>query len=277
MDKETKIITEDRNVSGFDGIIMSSICSVEFRQDENYSVRVEGPESLIKDVITEKDHSNNLIVDYRGSNQSWSKTFGSNGRVVIQNGGNSISFFGGNSRIFGGNTVVVNGKVISGEEEIINECITGEIKIYVTSPNLTYVKMSGIGDFTSEERIKTSTLRIKKSGTGNVCMSKKLKCNSLDIDASGTGNVYMKKVKASHVGVDLSGTGNVDMKLKHVENTDVNVSGCSRLDAFFDECDYVHCNASGMSNVYLDGTVRSLYHNHSGMSHISDNTTRISE
>lgn len=75
----SKKITETRPIQPYTSIQMDGVASVQFTQDKNYSLRIEGDEELVKSLITQVEDET-LIID--NESKLWRKNK-SNGNVTV--------------------------------------------------------------------------------------------------------------------------------------------------------------------------------------------------
>lgn len=97
---------------------------------------------------------------------------------------------------------VTNGKLfIRYKKEEKDNKLKG-LKFYLTSPDLSYVDIRGVGDFRCEEKLQLKDLMLKMEGVGSIDIAD-LKCKTLHVSAEGVGKVNI------HVDCDRL-VGNVD-------------------------------------------------------------------
>ena len=112
-----------------------------------------------------------------------------------------------------------------GKMGIVNIVIHDEdqAEIYVTSPDLVSVRLSGSGDFTSEKRVDTDQMDIVLRGSGDIA---------------------------------LVGSGDIDLDLWHVLSTRLSLKGSGDINADFNEgCQAVDCELRGSGDITLSGVV----------------------
>jgi hypothetical protein len=123
----------------------------------------------------------------------------------------------------------------------------GEITIYITTPEIKGLGISGSGDIIAEGGIKTKILDLAVSGSGNIKLSDlmaervkstisgsgdivlagKESAQDLSIAISGSGSLKALDYKADDVSVKVSGSGNVDIEA--VKNLYVRVAGSGNV------------------------------------------------
>ena len=103
-----------------------------------------------------------------------------------------------------------------------------DVAVYVTSPDITSIRLNGSGDFISHERIDT---------------------DNMDMDVS--------RLEAQEVSGLLIGSGDLDLGLLKVDDTSLSLKGSGDIDADFREgCGSVDCELRGSGDITLKGTVR---------------------
>lgn len=123
----------------------------------------------------------------------------------------------------------------------------GEIIIYITTPEIKGLGVSGSGDIIAEGSIKTSAIdlgisgsgniklmeltaaRVKStiSGSGDIILAGKEAAQDLSIVISGSGSLKAMDYKADDVSVKVSGSGNVDIEA--VKNLYIRVAGSGNV------------------------------------------------
>ncbi|RAJ11027.1 putative autotransporter adhesin-like protein [Chitinophaga skermanii] len=187
-----------------------------------------------------------------------------NGDVVKQNisvgSFNSIALLGSTDAIVTkGNTVSV---VVEGESNIIplleikvegGELKIGtkrgvsynthkDIKVYITTPNLEGVSLTGSGDMiVKDEFTSNSNVTVKLTGSGN--LNAKFKAPNVKAVLTGSGDLVVGG-STKNVDISISGSGDVNAKNLLSENADVQISGSGDVD----------CHASVGLNVRISGS-----------------------
>ena len=108
-----------------------------------------------------------------------------------------------------------------------------QVKIYVTSPNIKQIDLTGSGSMTVKDAVTASRLDIDITGTGNMSFTGTLSCNFLDVDITGSGNldfaINYSCVNAGNIGSNITGAGNITIAgdaEKHIKN----VTGVGNID-----------------------------------------------
>jgi len=138
-----------------------------------------------------------------------------------------------------------------------------KIEAYITSPTLSKVSISGAGNFTSTEPIKTENLSFRISGSGNIRLNNAT-CSAFETKISGSGNVNLQNLKASKAAFRISGSGNVNAKMSGVSTTEINVSGSGDIHLTGYQCGSVSGKVSGSGDINLNGDFKPVNVNTSG-------------
>jgi len=123
------------------------------------------------------------------------------------------------------------------------------IKVYITTSDLSEIKIAGSGNVYNETPIVTNELRIRISGSGNVDLQN-IDTPSLDARISGSGKVYLAGFCADQY-LQISGSGNVHAYNLMSETADINISGSGKTELMV--TDYMNVQISGSGDVYYKG------------------------
>lgn len=111
----------------------------------------------------------------------------------------------------------VNGKslLISTKDEMSGVYASfpmSDVKVYVTSPIIKDVEMSGSGTFTATSPIDATRFDIDLNGSGNVFLKGLLSCSYLDLELKGSGNIRISEAKVDKLESEVSGSGNISFE-----------------------------------------------------------------
>ena len=134
-------------------------------------------------------------------------------------------------------------------------------KVYVTSPHLNELDISGASLFTSSD-MKQAEFSIEVSGASSAKFGH-LECSKIEIDASGAYKVSAD-VKAPRANVELSGASRAEIKFVG-KDIEVENSGASRATLDLD-CEVLKGDNSGASHMTVRGYVDEVKVNTSGAS-----------
>lgn len=204
-----KIVSEMRGLKGFEEVEINGSPTVYYTQADSFSVKVKGPEDLVKNIITERE----------------------------------------------GNSLVIRNK---GKIGLINVQLRDEdeLAVYVSSPDLTSVRLNGSGDFISRQGIDTDNMEVTLRGSGDIDM-KNVICDRCHVELVGSGDIDVSRLEAKAVSVVLVGSGDVELGLQKVDSTSLALRGSGDIEADFrEDCGAVDCELRGSGDITLKGSVR---------------------
>lgn len=154
----------------------------------------------------------------------------------------------------------IKSKNKNGFVNIVNDKLP---RIYVNSPYLNELKISGASEF-SAKKMAQSNMVMKVSGASKV-NAEYIDCSSLDLHVSGASKVSTD-VKAPHAMVSLSGASKADVSFlgKAIE---VHNSGASKMTLKLD-CEELNASNSGASKCTVSGYVDKVDIKKSGASKV---------
>lgn len=205
-----RIVTQQRNVSRFDGVDIGGAMEVRLRQDATPSVRVEADENLQEYIDIHVEGGTLVVVPERGFNLRPSN----------------------------------------------------KIIVYVSSPDLKDVEVSGASRLIGETPISGNRLQVHVSGASEVNMDVKL--SELETDISGASAVQFRG-SASTVSTQASGASKVRCRDLATDETTVELSGASTAEVAANK--QLNIEASGASNVRYWGNA-SINQKSSGASNV---------
>ncbi len=130
-----------------------------------------------------------------------------------------------------------------------------ETAVYVTSPDLIHVQLSGSGDFVSDGRIDTDHASFVLRGSGDIDVADVI-CDDCEVLLVGSGDFDMKRLDAKKVAVSLIGSGDIEMNLWNVTSTSLALKGSGDIETVFKEgCRHVDCELQGSGDIKLAGAV----------------------
>ena len=158
------------------------------------------------------------------------------------------------------------------ELEIYNDhCIKDHapIIIHITSPNITAIKMSGVGDIITSGKIYTNQMDLSISGSGNIQSQDTIFATSMSDAISGSGSIKLLAVSTS-MNSTISGSGDISMSGSSdshslnisgsgsfkgygfiTNSTNVTISGSGDAELFVNSV--LDVTISGSGNVYYKG------------------------
>lgn len=126
--------------------------------------------------------------------------------------------------------------------------------IYVTSPDLIGVTLTGSGDFKCPNKLDTDNLEIFLKGSGDVDFTDII-CDNLHALLQGSGDIDLKKVEAINTNYELKGSGDIDVKQQRVHRTDINLYGSGDVKVVCTKCQLVNAKLTGSGDIDVYGDV----------------------
>jgi hypothetical protein len=124
----------------------------------------------------------------------------------------------------------------------------GEITIYITTPEINGLGISGSGDIIAEDEIKTKILDLGVSGSGNIKLME-LSAERVKAAISGSGDIVLAgKSPAQDLSVAISGSGNLKGMDYSAEDVSVKIAGSGNVDIEAKRNLYVRLAGSGNVN-----------------------------
>ncbi len=176
--------------------------------------------------------------------------FGVDGEVILKQGPVQEVTIEGQRNILD----VLETKVRNGKLEINFDHMQvrryRDIKVYITVPEVTYLKVSGSGRITGEEDFSVSDLQIRVSGSGDINFSA-VGATNIDSEISGSGDLYLTGDCLKHNST-ISGSGKIKAYDLLTEDTSIRISGSG--DAEIAVSDYLKATVSGSGKVRYKGS-----------------------
>lgn len=121
----------------------------------------------------------------------------------------------------------------------------GEITIYITTPEINGLGVSGSGDIIAENDFKTKILDLGVSGSGNIRLSE-LSAERVKAAISGSGDIVLVgKAAAQDLSVAISGSGNFKGFDFSADDVSVKIAGSGNVDIEANKNLYVRLAGSG--------------------------------
>lgn len=123
-----------------------------------------------------------------------------------------------------------------------------DVKIFVTSPSIKEIDLTGSGNLTTKGEIKASRLDVGLTGAGNMNFEGVLSCNYLDVDLTGSGNMKFSNVTADKMVTDVTGSGNVDYSSIAAGRVESDITGVGNIKISGKTSEHIK-NVTGLGNV----------------------------
>ena len=170
----------------------------------------------------------------------------------------------------------VDGKTLTirnrGKISLVNISFSDDdaLTVYVTSPDLTAIRLNGSGDFESDSRIDTDRLDIVLRGSGDIDI-KDVICDRCEVELIGSGDINVTNMEAIETSASLVGSGDLNLGLMRVKDTWLSLKGSGDIEADFrEDCGSLECELRGSGDITVKGSVRQFdsHKNGSGDIHI---------
>jgi hypothetical protein len=124
-----------------------------------------------------------------------------------------------------------------------------DIKVYITVPQISFLKVSGSGKITGNTDFEVDDLSLVISGSGDIDFGA-LNANRIDSDISGSGNLYLNGNCAEHLAT-ISGSGRIRAYDMASVKANIRISGSGNAE--LSVADYLKAKVSGSGKVRYKG------------------------
>lgn len=112
----------------------------------------------------------------------------------------------------------------------VNIHSTHPVKIYVTTPEINAIKVSGSGNITCNNKFSSdNNIAFSITGSGNI--NANVNSPAINASISGSGNMYIKG-ETRNADIHITGSGNYDSPDLKAENASVSISGSGDASLF---------------------------------------------
>ncbi|MBO0356857.1 DUF2807 domain-containing protein [Hymenobacter sp. BT186] len=125
------------------------------------------------------------------------------------------------------------------------------VKVYITTPQLAGIEVSGASDVKGETPISADDFRIQASGASDVTLT--LNAKSLTTNASGASDIRLDG-RVERQQVDISGSS--DYRASDLRSRKASVQASGASDAYVYVDDELQARSSGASDVHNKGRAR---------------------
>jgi hypothetical protein len=123
------------------------------------------------------------------------------------------------------------------------------IKVYVTTPEITDLNVSGSGNIKSNPKFSTdNNTSFSISGSGDITVA--INAPKVETHISGSGNLHISG-ETKDVEIHISGSGNYDGGNLKAENADVSIAGSGDANLFADN--RLKASVAGSGNIKYRG------------------------
>ena len=193
-------VSENRNVSNFSKIKVSTSIYLVFTQDANYAVKVEADDAeKLKDIVTNvSGNTLEVYVDSKNFNKKDKKRFTHKILRVWVSAPSVDSFQASSSS----SVSLKNGINVNAAE--IKVSSSAELKGNITADNIS-IKVSSSGDVKSA--VSSKKVNVDVSSSGDVILSGT--AENITVSASSSGDVEAKELTVKKASVEASSSADV--------------------------------------------------------------------
>lgn len=123
------------------------------------------------------------------------------------------------------------------------------LRIFITTPNLTFIGNNGSGKISSDNILRTDNLEIKNNGSGDIQLS--VEADIINARNVGSGTLELEGVAAT-LDVDIRGSGDLESFDLLVRDAQVAIDGSG--DAQVNIQDFLEIMIDGSGDVYYKGS-----------------------
>lgn len=124
------------------------------------------------------------------------------------------------------------------------------VEIYITSPEVRNLRISGSGNIIAKSSIKTNDANYAISGSGNIFVDE-LSAETLECHISGSGDMNLKGEVTDEFEIHISGSGDVDAAYLKAEDVTVRVSGSGDCKVYATK--NLNARVAGSGDIYYRG------------------------
>ncbi len=105
-----------------------------------------------------------------------------------------------------------------------------KLNVYVETPSVSSIELSGSGNMTLESAFNADDLDIKVSGSGNIKTADGLTAKKINVEIGGSGDIKMGTTTATELKATVLGSGNFDINGTG-DKAEFQVTGSGDIDA----------------------------------------------
>lgn len=166
-----------------------------------------------------------------------------------------------------------------GKVGMVNVGFIGDrhLSVFVTSPDLVGVCVSGSGDLISRSKVDTDVMDIQLRGSGDIEISD-LICDRCNVELVGSGDLDIDHLDTREVTATLVGSGDIDINQANVVNTRLWLRGSGDIEVnFLGGCSSVDAELLGSGDITLKGQVKNVSKQKRGSGDIDTSKLRVVE
>ena len=119
-----------------------------------------------------------------------------------------------------------------------------KLTVYVVTPNIENIHLTGSGDLTALNDIKSDNLQVALRGSGGIKL-KNIECTTLDAHVQGSGNISMDGGNAQSASYAVTGSGDIGAENIKARSVNVKTTGSGNISCYAIESIDAKCTGSG--------------------------------
>jgi hypothetical protein len=209
-----KMVSEKRQISGFQEIEVNGSPTVYYTQSDSFSVKVKGPEDAVENILTEKQGSS-LVIRNKGKFGVVNfQLAGDDELAVVVTSPDLVAV-----RVNGSGDLLCN-KPVDTDKMDITLRGSGDIHFDDIICDRCEVDLIGSGDV-AINRLEAQEVSASLIGSGDIKLALQ-KVDNTSLTLKGSGDIDAEFLKGcGSVSCDLNGSGDISLsgKVKHWNNT----------------------------------------------------------
>ncbi|WP_207531888.1 head GIN domain-containing protein [Desertivirga arenae] len=178
--------------------------------------------SCLKDRIEANGHiieETRNLRDFNTINLSGSK------HVYVEYGDEYKVELRGSSNLLSKYRTDVRGNSLNLGYETRSNIIDDDIRVYITTPEIEEVNLSGSGKFFISGYTEAERFRVRISGSGKVKVEDDFEVDKADVRISGSGEADLDQLEAHEADIDISGSGETWLEVSDFLRARISGSG----------------------------------------------------
>jgi len=125
-----------------------------------------------------------------------------------------------------------------------------KFKVYLSSPKIKNLKISGSGNILGQTPIKTDYASYTISGSGNIQIDD-LQAREIECTISGSGDIRLKGDELSLLDLRITGSGDIDTRELKARNVSISIAGSGNCKVY--ASDELKARVAGSGDIYYYG------------------------
>lgn len=152
--------------------------------------------------------------------------------VYVDQGTSAVKVEGDENILRYVETSVHDGWLVIKTRDHFNIHSSNPVKVYVTTPDLSNLKVNGSGNIISDHKFSSDdNMSFGITGSGNITAN--VNAPAVNADITGSGNMLIKG-ETRNAKINITGSGNYDGPELKAENAEVQISGSGDASLFAD-------------------------------------------